>query len=284
MIKQNSIEYLKSSIDIVDVIGNYIELKKAGSSYKARCPFHDEKTPSFVVSPQKQIFHCFGCGKGGDAISFVKEYEKLSYPEAIEKIARDYNIKLEYEDNQEKNDDKVLDYFNNFFKKELEKNQFALDYLKERGVFKSFIEKFEIGYAPQNQTQLDFMQKNFIDIQNALLSGMVAKDENGRFYARFTKRVIFPIHNISGKIIGFGGRSLSNHPAKYINSPQTKYFNKSRIFYAYHLAKQSIYQKKEIIITEGYLDVIMLHQAGFTNVVATLGTALTKEHLPLLKR
>jgi len=284
LIKQSSIEYLKSAIDIVDVIGSYIELKKTGSSYKARCPFHDEKTPSFVVSPAKGIFHCFGCGKGGDAISFVKEYEKLNYPQAIEKIARDYNITLEYEDDEDKTDDKVLEQFNNFFKKMLEQNSFAQEYLKQRGIFNSSIEKFEIGYAPSSKEQLEFMQKNFIDNNQALSFGIVSQDENARFYARFSQRVTFPIYNIWAKIVGFGGRTLSNHPAKYINSPQTKYFNKSRLLYGYHLAKQSIFQKKEIIVTEGYFDVIMLHQAGFENSVATLGTALTNDHLPLLKK
>lgn len=285
MIKKSSIEDLKSRLDIIDVISNYIELKKAGVNYKARCPFHEEKSASFVVSPSKQIYHCFGCGSGGDAISFVKEYEKLSYPEAVEKLARENNIPLDYENGaQEKKEDKTLEQVNKFFLKNLQYQKEAIKYLQERGVFNSSIEKFEIGYAPSSAEQITFLNSNHITSQSALETGIIAQDANKRFYARFIERITFPIYSASNHIVGFGGRTISNHPAKYINSPQTKLFNKSRLLYAYNIAKESIYRKKEIIVTEGYLDVIMLHQAGFDNTVATLGTALTSEHLPLLKK
>lgn len=286
MIRQSSIDDLKSRLDIVDVVGSYLELKKSGANYKARCPFHEEKSASFVVSPAKQIYHCFGCGAGGDAINFVKEMEKLNYPEAIEKLAREYNFHLDYDAGGKKReeDNKTLEQLGAFFTKRLKSHPEAEKYLHERGIFNSSIEKFEIGYAPSNQEQLRFFEANFITTEKALASGIMAKDDNGRFYARFIERITFPIYSANGIAVGFGGRTITNHPAKYINSPQTKFFNKSRLLYAYNLAKDTIYRKKEIIVTEGYLDVIMLHQAGFTNVVATLGTALTSDHLPLLKK
>lgn len=286
MIEQNSIENLKNRIDIVEVIGSYIELKKSGANYKARCPFHGENTPSFVVSPAKQIYHCFGCGAGGDAIKFVMEYEKLTYPEALEKLADDFGIKLTYSKNSfEKRDElKVLHQVNLFYKRNLNNTPSAKSYLTQRGVYKSSIEKFEIGYAPSSIETIKYLKENFLSQNDALKCGLLGSDEGGRVYARFIERITFPIFSPNAKIVGFGGRTISNHPAKYINSPQTPFFNKSKLLYGYHLAKESIIKKERIIITEGYLDVVMLHQAGFTESVATLGTALTKEHLPLLRR
>ena len=285
MIDQNSIEKLKSSIDIVDVIGNYIELKKAGANYKATCPFHSEKTPSFIVSPQKQIFHCFGCGIGGDAIKFVMEYEKLSYPEAVEKLASMYNITLHYTKGANSFEDykRILELLNHWYKQNLFKNKTALDYLLQRGISQKSIEKFELGYVPSSNEVLAFLKAHQIPLPKAYEAGVLAQKEKS-FYARLIERITFPIYNSYGSLIGFGGRTITNHPAKYINSPQTKLFDKSRVLYGYHLAKESIYKEQEIIICEGYLDVIMLHQANYTNAVATLGTALTSAHLPLLKK
>jgi DNA primase len=286
MIAQSSIEALRSSLDIVDVIGNYIELKKAGANFKANCPFHGEKTPSFVVSPSKQIYHCFGCGVGGDSIKFVMELEKLSYPEAIEKLASTYNFALEY--TKGKGDfselKRVLEATQKWYVKNLDLNSHAKAYLKERGISESSIEEFEVGYVGNSQSVLNFFNAQMLPLPKAMEAGIVATGESGRAYARLVERITFPIYSSNGNLIGFGGRTISNHPAKYINSPQTKLFNKSRVLYGYHRAKQHIYNKKEIIITEGYLDVIMFHQAGFRSAVATLGTALTSEHLPLLKK
>ncbi len=285
MIEQNSIENLKNRLDIVEVIGSYIELKKSGANFKARCPFHGENTPSFVVSPSKQIYHCFGCGAGGDAIKFVMEYEKLSYPEALEKLANDFNITLSYtKNNQKKDETKILKQINLFYKRNLTNNQQAKSYLLQRGIYESSIEKFEIGYAPTSFTTIDFLKTNFLPEQDAIKCGLLGQGENGRIYARFIERITFPIFTPTAKIVGFGGRTITNHPAKYINSPQTPFFNKSKLLYGYHLAKDTILRNGRIIVTEGYLDVIMLHQAGFKEAVATLGTALTKEHLPLLRR
>ena len=283
MIKQESIENLKSIADVVDVIGNYIQLKKKGSNFTANCPFHSEKTPSFVVSPSKQIYHCFGCGVSGDAIKFIMEYEKLSYPEAIEKLANMYNFKLEYTKNQTSLNLNILEKTNSFYKQNLIHNQNAYNYLKNRGLYDSTIEKFGLGYAPSSKAQLDFLNNINAPINEAIELGIVAKGENG-IYARLIDRITFPIFSPNNKIIAYGGRTISNHPAKYINYTNTKIFNKSKTFYGLNFAREKILRKKEIIITEGYMDVIMLHQAGYSNAVATLGTALTKDHLPALKK
>jgi DNA primase len=282
MIKTESIEALKSMIDIVDVVGNYVELKKYGGNYKACCPFHAEKTPSFVVSPNKQIYHCFGCHASGDAIKFVEEHEKVGYQDAIEKIANIYNFKLEYTTQTSKKSD-ILEKLNEFYKKCLDANQTAKSYILERGVFESSVEKFELGFAPASQVQLDYAKRNFLSSAEGVECGAFG-DEGGRVYARLIERISFPIKNQNGKVIGFGGRTITNHPAKYLNSPQTKLFNKSKVFYGLNLAKEAIAKQKQMIICEGYMDVIMLHQAGFHNAVAVLGTALTKEHLPTIKK
>ncbi len=286
MIAQDSIEALKARLDIVDVVGNYVELKKAGGNFKAPCPFHDEKSPSFVVSPQKQIYHCFGCGAGGDSVKFVMEYEKLNYPEALEKLAENYNFTLTHTDNKHnKPRSQVMDKLNEWYQTLLTQNQTALSYVQERGIFESSIEKFGIGYAPDSNATLNYIRSQQFAIKEAIDMGVVGYEPSrNQTYARFIERVTFPIHSANGSIVGFGGRTITGHNAKYVNSPETAYFNKSRLLYAYHLAKQALYKKNEIIITEGYLDVIMLHQAGFDNAVATLGTALTHEHLPLLRK
>ena len=286
MIAQDSIEALKARLDIVDVVGNYVELKKAGGNYKSPCPFHDEKSPSFVVSPQKQIYHCFGCGAGGDSVKFVMEYEKLNYPEALEKLAETYNFTLTHTDNKHnKPRSQVMDKVNEWYQTLLTRNATALAYVKERGIYESSVEKFGIGYAPDSNATINYIRSEQFAIKEAIDMGVVGYEPSrNQTYARFIERVTFPIHSGNGSIVGFGGRTITGHQAKYVNSPETAYFNKSRLLYAYHLAKQSLYKKEEIIITEGYLDVIMLHQAGFDNAVATLGTALTVEHLPLLRK
>jgi len=284
MIAQDSIEALKARLDIVDVVGSYVELKKAGANYKAPCPFHDEKSPSFVVSPSKQIYHCFGCGAGGDSIKFTMEYEKLNYPEALEKLAENYNFTLSYtDDKHNKPRSQLMDKLNEWYQSLLTSKQTALEYVRGRGIYESSVEKFGIGYAPDSNATINFIKNGFFNMGEAIEMGVVGYD-GGRNFARFIERVTFPIHSANGTVVGFGGRTITGHQAKYVNSPETKFFNKSRLLYAYHHAKQTLHKTKEIIITEGYLDVIMLHQAGFTNAVATLGTALTEQHLPLLRK
>ena len=281
MIKNESIENLKSIIDIVDVIGNYVTLKKSGSNYTALCPFHSEKTPSFVVSPAKQIYHCFGCGASGDAIKFIMEIEKLSYPEAIEKLADMYNFKLEYTSKNSFLQIDILDKINTFYKSKLYENKNAYEYLKQRGLFDSTIEKFQLGYAPSSKEQFKFFNNANLNKKELIELGVL--NESGE-YPRLIERITFPIFSQNGKIIAFGGRTITNHPAKYINFTNTKIFNKSKTFYGLNFAREHILRKKEIIIVEGYMDVIMLHQAGIENAVATLGTALTSSHLPIIKK
>ena len=284
MIKKESIENLKNNLDVVDVISQFLELKKSGANFKACCPFHGETTPSFVVSPAKQIYHCFGCGAGGDSIKFVMEYEKLSYPETIEKLASMYNFNLDYENTTEiKQDTKILEEVNKYYQKLFVNNENVKEYIHKRGISEFSIEKFEIGYAPVSIDTINFLKSNHYNLNDAIDLGVIDNGTNG-LYSRFIERITFPIYSITGKLVGFGGRTITGHNAKYVNSPQTKLFNKSRLLYGYHLAKEQIYKKNQIIVCEGYLDVIMLHQAGFNTAVATLGTALTTEHLPLLRR
>lgn len=283
MITKESIENLKSHLDIVDVISQFIELKKSGANFKACCPFHGEETASFVVSPAKQIYHCFGCGVGGDSIKFVMEYDKLSYPEALEKLATMSNVSLEYDNNFKKIDSSIIQRVNEHYQKLLTHNEESLKYLKSRGISDFSIEKFEIGYASSSNDTINFLKTSFLNLADAKEFGIIDTGQSG-LYSRFIERITFPIYTINGAIVGFGGRTISGHNAKYVNSPQTKLFNKSRLLYGYNLAKEMIYKQKTVIVTEGYLDVIMLHQAGFSNAIATLGTALTADHLPLLKR
>lgn len=286
MIKPESIEKLLSIVDIVEVVESYVELKKSGRNFVGVCPFHDDKHPSMSVSSHLGIFHCFSCKAGGNAIKFIMDFEKIGFVEAVEKLASKYNFSLEYTQNlnpQIKQDKQILENLNAFFVENLFKNIAAQNYLISRGITKEMAEKFSLGYAPNNAMTMRFLQNNDISEKEAIECGVLKQNENG-VYASFIDRITFAIKNPQGKIVGFGGRTLTNHPAKYVNSPQSVVFDKSKIFYAYDLAKKSAYEKKELIITEGYMDVISLHKAGFTNAVAVLGTALTQKHIPLIKR
>jgi len=287
MISDSSIERLKSQIDVVDIIGSVVELKKKGANYAASCPFHDEKTASFTVSPQKQIYHCFGCSAGGDAINFIQEYKKLTYPEAIEDIATYYNFTLEYsKESRTKNYDGIMTATVKYFKENITPD--ILEYLQERGVSLKSIAQFNIGYAPKGNVLIEHLKTNHFNLSDAIEVGLIAKESSrDRYYSRFSERIMFPIYSQSGKVVGFGGRTLkTDHSkvAKYLNSPGTKLFNKRSLFYGYNIAKERIHKKHTIIVTEGYLDVIMLHQTGISSSVATLGTALTESHIPLIKR
>jgi DNA primase len=246
MITKDSIENLKNHIEIVDVISQFLELKKSGANFKACCPFHGEDTPSFVVSPSKQIFHCFGCGVGGDSIKFIMDYEKLSYPEAIEKLASIYNVTLNYDNNYKQQDTSIMDKINDYYQKLLTTNDTAKEYLQSRGISANSIEKFEIGYAPTSNETINFLKQNLLNLADAKDFGIIDNGQNG-LYARFIQRITFPIKALNDKIVGFGGRTITGHNAKYINSPQTKIFNKSRLLYGYSLAKDNIYKKNNII-------------------------------------
>ena len=285
MIDPKSIERLKAQTDIVDVVGHYLPLKKSGANFVCVCPFHDDKNPSMSVSPSRGIFHCFSCKAGGDAIKFVMDYEKLSYPEAVEKIASLQNFTLNYVRGGEpaKENKHILENANAFYRSLLYKTPAAVEYLYSRGITDELIDKFELGFAPESAQTIRLLQNEQIEPKEALEVGIVKQNENG-IYASFINRITFPIYTHAGRLVGFGGRTISGNPAKYVNSPQSAVFDKSTLFYGYHLAKREIFTKNQIIITEGYMDVIMLHKAGFNNAVAVLGTALTTKHLPLLKR
>lgn len=285
MISKNSIENLKNIVDIADVVGSYIPLKKSGANFVCVCPFHNDKHPSMSISPSKGIYHCFSCKAGGDAIKFVMEYEKLGYVEAIEKLASIYNVALEYTSskNEPKIDKKILENLNLHYKTLLYKNPEALNYLKSRSITDAIIEKWELGWAAGSQNTLNLLQNENIEPKEALEVGAIKQNESG-YYASFINRITFPIYNHLGRLVGFGGRTISDNPAKYINSPQSQIFDKSKIFYGYDKAKSEIYRSHSIVICEGYIDCIMLHAAGINNAVAVLGTALTQKHIPLIQR
>ena len=251
MITTDSIEGLKARLDIVDVVGSYIELKRAGANFKAPCPFHDEKSPSFTVNPSRQKYHCFGCGVGGDSISFVMEYEKLNYPEAIEKLASSVNYSLQYTDNNERRErSNLLEQLSGWYQKLLDEHTTAKIYLTDRGIFASSIERFGIGYAPSSPQTLEFLKQHRYSIKESVEQGAIGSD-GGREFARFIERITFPIHAPNGSNLGFGGRTITGHQAKYVNSSQSAIFNKSRLLYAYPLARESIYKHKEVIVNRG---------------------------------
>ena len=286
MIKNESIENLLATVDIVDVVEKYVPLKRSGANFVGVCPFHDDSHPSMSVSSKLGIFHCFSCKAGGNAIKFIQDYEKISFPEAVEKLAGMYNFALQYTGAkvQERSEEKkVLGILNAYYQSCLYQNPAAVKYLHERGLSDQSIRKFGLGYAGASAQTIRVLQNEEIPPQDALNAGAVKQNERG-LYASFIERITFPIYNHASKLVGFGGRTISDNPAKYVNSPQCALFDKSKIFYAFDLAKKSAIAKKTLIITEGYMDVIMLHQAGIDNAVAVLGTALTPAHLPLIKR
>ncbi len=306
-LSNETIDRIQQQIDILEVVGDFVSLKRKGLNYWACCPFHNEKSPSFAVNPAKGIFKCFGCGKSGDAITFVQELEGLSYPEAMKYFAKKYGIEIpeeaprsEEEVKQQNERDSlyiVLNYAKNYFADLLFNNEdgkaIGLSYFKERGFSEATIKKFELGYsldewdgllktATKNGYQTDLLEK-----AGLILSRENANDSSDRkHYDRFRGRVVFPIHNLSGKAIAFGARILKNekNQPKYINSPETEVYSKSKILYGISQAKTSIRNEENCFLVEGYTDVISLHQAGVENVVASSGTSLTEEQIRLIKR
>ena len=296
-IDRDFINDLPNRVDIVGLINKRVALKKAGKDYKACCPFHEEKTPSFTVVPTKQIYHCFGCGESGGIIDFVMKYDHLSFVEAIETVAGESGISVVYDqtakpvDKRFKRYNQIMlelnDFYQNQLKNSSEKNK-VVSYAKKRGISGSIAKRFELGFAPPGWTNLfDQYSMNEESVQDLLSMGMIVpkKDKKDDYYDRFRNRLMFPIHNAKGSVIGFGGRVLSSQDnPKYLNSPETPLFSKSKELYGlYHCRK---YSRKidSILVVEGYMDVIALHQHGITNVVATLGTATTPAHLQVLSR
>ena len=296
-IDRDFINDLPNRVDIVGLINKRVALKKAGKDYKACCPFHEEKTPSFTVVPSKQIYHCFGCGEGGGIIDFVMKFDHLAFVEAIETVAGESGISVVYDQTAKPVDkrfnryNQIMGELNVFYQDQLKsstaKNK-VVNYAKKRGISGSIAKRFELGFAPPGWTNLfDQFKKTDESIEDLLAMGMIVpkKDKKDDYYDRFRDRLMFPIHNTKGSVIGFGGRVLSSQDnPKYLNSPETPLFSKSKELYGlYHCRKYSR-RIESILVVEGYMDVIALHQQGVTNVVATLGTATTPAHLQILSR
>lgn len=299
MISKETIAKINDEADIIDVLGDFITMKKAGSNYKANCPFHHEKTPSFVISPAKQIYKCFGCGKAGDSVKFVMEHEHFSYVEALKYLAQKYNIPIEETaqspemiEQQSKREGLYIvnefakDFFvHNMFEEE-EGKAIALSYFKERGFSDAIIKKFQLGYALASYAALtDAALEKGYQLEMLQNAGLSSKKENTKLDF-FRERVMFPIHGVSGKVLGFGGRILKNNAKapKYINTPDSDIYDKSKVLYGIFYAKNAIRKMDECYLVEGYTDVISLHQAGIEHVVSSSGTSLTKDQVRLIKR
>lgn len=288
--EQNNIDEILERVNIIDVIGSYFPLKRMGSNYKSRCPFHDEKTASFVVSEKKQIYKCFGCGKAGNAITFVRDYEKISFFEALKKLAKMAGIVLANSRESNKAPSKadliykIYTLAGAHFQDNLRKHgQAAQNYLEERNISKETIEKFQIGYALNSQSALkSYLTKNHINAQIMEQTGLFTRSNTDLF----RERLMFPIHTSTGKIVAFGGRVLypDQMGGKYINSPTTDIYTKGNELYGLNFTKYEITRKKYALICEGYTDFLRLYECGFTNVVASLGTALTTQQISLLGR
>jgi len=286
-------EEIKERIDIVDFIKEYLELRPAGKNYKAVCPFHFEKTPSLIVSPERQIWHCFGCSSGGDIFKFLMLYENIDFAEALKTLADRAGIELKRLSPADEKQFGVLYRANeaaaDFFKDQLRASARARDYLKSRKLNEETIGEFEVGFAPQNFEALTlYLLNQGFDLSDILRSGLVLKTDKGKNIDRFRGRIMFPIHNHFGKIAGFSGRLLpeleTEGVGKYINSPETPIFNKSRLLYGFFKSKTFIRESKSVLLLEGQMDFLSVWQTGVNWAVATSGTALTPDHLKVLRR
>lgn len=307
MIPQETVQKVLDTADVIEVVSEFVSLHKAGTNYKGLCPFHNEKTPSFVVSPAKQIYKCFGCGESGTPVGFVMKHEQLSFPEAIKWLAKKYNIEIQEKELSPEEmailkENETIDVLNSFAQKHFANNLaeteegkiIAQPYFESRGFSEETIKRFQLGYSVDKRDDLieAAIKKGYKPelLVNAGLAG--EKDNNTvfnnkpKFYDRFRNRVIFPIHSLSGKVIAFGGRILgsSKEMAKYVNSPETAVYSKSKSLYGIYFAKNEIVRQDKCFLVEGYTDVISMHQAGVTNVVASSGTSLTEDQIRLIHR
>ena len=299
MIDRSTIERILDAAQIVDVVQEFVQLKKRGVNFLGLCPFHNEKTPSFTVSPSKEIFKCFGCGKVGNSVNFVMEHEHLTYPEALKYLARKYHIEvvekeLSQEELEKQNERESLLIVSSYAARQFSENLFQTDegisvglaYFKERGFRQDTLKKFEVGYSFEKRDAFskkaleDGYKKDFL-----VKTGLSIQHED-RIFDRFANRVMFPIHSLSGQVLGFGGRVLKTDPksAKYLNSPESEIYHKSRILYGAYQARKAITQEDRCYLVEGYTDVLSLHEANVENVVASSGTSLTQEQVRLIKR
>lgn len=283
-------EEIKSKVDIVDLVSDYLSLKKTGQNWRGLCPFHTEKTPSFTVSPAKQIYHCFGCGSGGDIFSFLVNYENLTFNEALKALAKRAGVTLKpsQKSDAKAGEKEALYNIHNdalaFFRQNLTKSPEAIAYLKKRGIESDAQELFEIGYASKSwDALLAYLKRKGYAPEIIKKAGLITQSAKGS-YDIFRERIIFPIHDLKGDVIAFGGRAVNGSEPKYLNSPETLIFNKRGVLYGLNRAKNSIKETGKILLMEGYIDVITAHLHGFTNTVAPLGTAFTIEHGILIKR
>ncbi len=290
------LEEIRNRCDIVDIISDYVHLKPAGKGFKGLCPFHGEKTPSFMVSPEKQLFHCFGCGEGGNVFNFLMKYEKISFFEAVKMLAKKSGVSLPVDEEKEnilnKQKERLYKLNNlaaNYYRECLFKSNQGkkiINYLKKRGINDTSVEKYILGYAPYGWDALtNFLKKKGYSYEELIKAGLINKSKiEGKYIDYFRDRIIFPIFNLSGRVIGFGGRVLDDSLPKYINSPETLVYNKGSNLYSLNFAKEDIRKKGYLIIVEGYTDVLITQQYEFNNVAASLGTALTAKQVALIKR
>ncbi|RYG00441.1 MAG: DNA primase, partial [Chitinophagaceae bacterium] len=300
MINRETIDKIMETARIEEVVGDFVALKKRGTSLIGNCPFHNEKTPSFHVSVSKGIFKCFGCGKGGDSVRFIMEHEKYSYPEALKFVANKYNIEVEEKietpaeieaQNSRENLFVVSQFASDYFVDQLwnadEGRAIGLSYFKERGFREDIIKKFALGYSPDVWDALSqsAISKGYKDIYLEE-TGLAIRNDKGKLFDRFRGRVMFPIHNFTGKVIGFGGRTLKTdkNVAKYVNSPESPIYHKSNVLYGLFQGRKAIKDADNCYLVEGYADVLAVNQAGIENVVASSGTSLTTEQIRLVNR
>ena len=301
-IPRETVEQILSAARIEEVVGEFVSLKKRGANYIGLCPFHNEKTGSFNVNPARNIFKCFGCGKGGDSAKFLMEHEHITYPEALRYLAKKYNIQIEEkelspEERMAQTEREKMFNINAFADKYFvdtlwntdEGKSVGLEYFRERGYLNPIIEKFHLGYSPSKwEAFTEYAKQNGYDPEFLEKVGFCIKRQNGEYYDRYHGRVMFPIHNLTGKVIGFGGRILQSEPEKKLaknqNSPESEIYQKKETLYGIYFAKGAIVNKDECILVEGYFDVLRMHQIGIENVVASSGTSLTTEQIRLVKR
>ncbi|MBN2237789.1 MAG: DNA primase [Bacteroidales bacterium] len=300
LIPQETIQLIIETARIEEVVGEFVSLKRRGVNLLGNCPFHNEKTPSFTVSPAKGIYKCFGCGAAGNSVKFLMEHEQYNYPEALRYLAKKYQIEVDEEEQTPEQQKATTERESLYHVSEFAKDYFAttlwedpkgkaigLSYLRERGLSDQLIKKFELGYSPNEWTAFsDYAQTNSYPLSSLEKTGLTILKENNKVFDRFKGRVMFPIHNLSGRVIGFGGRILSNekNAAKYLNSPESEIYNKSKVLYGIYFARQAILKLDNCLLVEGYTDVISLHQSGIENVVASSGTSLTTDQIKLIKR
>jgi DNA primase len=290
LIPQDFIDDLVARADIVEVIGRRVQLKKAGREFKACCPFHDEKTPSFTVSPTKGFYHCFGCGAHGTAVGFLMDFDHMSFVEAIESLAHSMGVEVprDESDRPARRYDELFDLLvrvERFWQQGLRKNAAAVDYLKQRGIDGNTARRFGLGYAADGWSAvLDKFGTSQEAIDRLLAAGLVIRKDNGSHYDRFRDRIMFPIRDVRGRCIAFGGRAMGDGEPKYLNSPETVLFHKGRELYGLYEARQALRQIDRFVVVEGYMDVVALARHGIDFSVATLGTATTEDHLNRLFR